>query len=98
MLMLDLAGRPVDGARAEKMLERAGITVNRIRIPGAYDDAPFGLRLGTPAMTTRGMGPPQAALIAELIAELIDHPDSEAIAARVSEAVGALAREFPVYT
>jgi len=98
MLMLDLAGSGVDGASAEGRLERAGITVNRIRIPGSVEQAPSGLRLGTPAITTRGMGLDQAAQIANLMADLLDQPDSDAVAERVSEAVRAVADEFPVYT
>lgn len=98
MLMLDLADRALDGGLAETSLERAGITVNRIRIPGAYDQALNGLRLGTPAITTRGMGLDEAALIAGLVADLIDEPESDAVENRVKEAVEALGREFPVYT
>jgi glycine hydroxymethyltransferase len=98
LLMLDLADRALDGGAAETLLERVGITVNRIRIPGAYDQAVHGLRLGTPAITTRGMGLDEAAAIAQLIADLIDEPASAAVESRVTEAVKALTREFPVYT
>lgn len=98
MLMLDLADRALDGGVAETSLERAGITVNRIRIPGAYDQALHGLRLGTPAITTRGMGLDEAAAIAGLVADLIDAPESPAVETRVRDAVEALGREFPVYT
>jgi glycine hydroxymethyltransferase len=98
MLLLDLSDRALDGAAAETTLERAGITVNRIRIPGAYDQAVHGLRLGTPAITTRGMRQNEAAAIAGLVADLIDEPASAAIETRVKEAVEALGREFPVYT
>jgi glycine hydroxymethyltransferase len=98
MLMLDLAGSQLDGAAAEVLLERAGITVNRIRIPGSYEDAPSGLRLGTPAMTTRGMGLEDVARVANLVADLLDRPNSADVAERVRRAVEALGREFPVYT
>jgi len=98
MLLLDLSDRALDGAVAETTLERAGITVNRIRIPGAYDQAVHGLRLGTPAITTRGMRQDEAAAVATLVADLIDEPASAAVATRVREAVEALGREFPVYT
>jgi glycine hydroxymethyltransferase len=98
MLLLDLSDRALDGAVAETTLERAGITVNRIRIPGAYDQAVHGLRLGTPAITTRGMRQDEAAAIARLVADLIDEPASAAAVTRVREAVEALGREFPVYT
>jgi len=98
MLMVDLAASNLDGAAGELALERAGITVNRIRIPGAYEEAPSGLRLGTPAITTRGMGTEEAALIANWIADLIEQSGSEAVIARLAEDTRALAAEFPVYT
>jgi glycine hydroxymethyltransferase len=98
MLMLDLAGRNLDGAAAEALLERAGITVNGIRIPGSYEEATSGLRLGTPALTTRGMGLDEVALIAGWIADLLDQPDSSAVIERVRQAAEALATDFPVYT
>ena len=98
MLMLDLAGRDVDGASAATVLERAGITVNSIRIPGSYEEAPSGLRLGTPAITTRGMRLDEAATIAEWVADLLDQPDSENLTRRVRRAAEALAAGFPVYT
>jgi glycine hydroxymethyltransferase len=98
LLMLDLAERNLDGATAESALERASITVNRIRIPGSYEEAPMGIRLGTPAMTTRGMGLEQAAIAAQLVADVLDEPASNAVAGRVRDGVEALCREHPVYT
>jgi glycine hydroxymethyltransferase len=98
LLMLDLADRRQDGASAERALEEAGITVNKIRIPGSYDEEASGLRLGTPAITTRGMGPEQAAQVAHWVADVLDNPQSTDVTARVWQAVEALCREFPVYT
>jgi glycine hydroxymethyltransferase len=98
MVMLDLADRGIDGAAAELALERAAITVNRIRIPGSYAEAASGLRLGTPAMTTRGMGLEEAARIAHLVADVLEQPGSGAVVARVRQAVETLCAEFPVYT
>jgi glycine hydroxymethyltransferase len=98
LLMLDLAERGLDGAAIELALERAGINVNRIRIPGSYAESAAGLRLGTPAITTRGMGTEQAAAIAGLVADVIAAPDSAAVAGRVRQAAEALARQYPVYT
>jgi glycine hydroxymethyltransferase len=98
LLMLDLAERNLDGATAESALERASITVNRIRIPGSYEEAPMGIRLGTPAMTTRGMGLEQAEIAAQLVVDVLDEPASDAVAGRVRDAVEALCREYPVYT
>jgi glycine hydroxymethyltransferase len=98
LLMLDLAGRGLDGGAAEVALEHAGITVNRIRIPGSYEEAVSGLRLGTPAITTRGMGLQQAATIAGLVADVIDEPASRTVAERTRAAAEALCRQYPVYT
>jgi len=86
------------GASAEQALERASITVNRTRIPGSYDEMPMGIRLGTPAMTTRGMGPAQAEQAAHLLADVLDEPASDTVARQVREGVEALCGEYPVYT
>jgi glycine hydroxymethyltransferase len=56
-----------------------------------------GIRLGTPAMTTRGFGEQEAHLVGHLIADLLEPPDDESISARVREQVGQLTRAFPVY-
>jgi glycine hydroxymethyltransferase len=98
LIMLDLGGGRLDGAAAEGALERAGITANRIRIPGSYEEAPSGLRLGTPAATTRGMGLAEVARVAHWVADLIEQPDSETVSRRVRQDVEALGREFPIYT
>lgn len=98
MLMLDLAGSDLDGAAAEKLLEQAGINANGIRIPGSYEEEPSGLRLGTAAITTRGMGLEEAGMIAERVADILDQPGSEAVVSRVRRTAEALAGDFPVYT
>jgi len=98
LLMLDLEGGALDGLAAESRLERAGITVNHIGIPGSDAAVPWGLRLGTPAITTRGMGPDEAARIAHWVADVLDQPDSPAVIDRVRRAAEALGGEFPVYT
>ena len=98
IVMLDLAGRELDGAAAEAALEAAGILTNRTRIPGSYDEAPAGLRLGTPAITTRGMGLDAAARVAHLVADVLDRPESSGVIDRVRREAEALAAEHPVYT
>jgi glycine hydroxymethyltransferase len=98
MLMLDLAGHSLDGAAAEQLLEQAGMTANGIRIPGSDEEAPSGLRLGTAAITTRGMGLEEAGMIAEWIADVLDQPASRAVVSRIRQATEALACDFPVYT
>jgi glycine hydroxymethyltransferase len=98
LLLLDLTDRGLDGAAAQSALERAGITADGIRIPGNYDEGVTGLRLGTPAITTRGMRSDEAAAIAELVADVLDEPAAATVAGRVAEAVEALCRQYPVYT
>jgi glycine hydroxymethyltransferase len=98
LLMLDLAARGLDGETAEVALERAGITTNRIRIPGSYDELPMGLRLGTPAITTRGLGPDDAGAVANCVADVLDEPGSAAVLMRVQADIRQIAEQFPVYT
>ncbi|HWA15844.1 MAG TPA: serine hydroxymethyltransferase, partial [Gemmatimonadales bacterium] len=86
------------GKVAEKVLDQAGITVNKNTIP---DDpqSPFvtsGIRLGTPALTTRGMGQAEMVRVAELIDTVLTNPD-EATIARVKGEVGDLTESFPLY-
>ncbi|HEV3469539.1 MAG TPA: serine hydroxymethyltransferase, partial [Pyrinomonadaceae bacterium] len=92
-------GRGVTGKVAEKALEAAGLTVNKNTIP--FDtNKPFvasGIRLGTPALTTRGMGEAEMRRVARLIAEVLHEPESEEVRRRVSDAVRELAASFPLY-
>jgi len=98
LMLVDLRPKNLTGKVAEKTLDQAGITVNKNTIP---DDpqSPFvtsGIRLGTPALTTRGMGPGEMERIAELIDRALTRPD-EATLARVREEVGELSSTFPLY-
>jgi glycine hydroxymethyltransferase len=98
LMLVDLRPKNLTGKVAEKTLDQAGITVNKNTIP---DDpqSPFvtsGIRLGTPALTTRGMGPGEMERIAELIDRALTRPD-EATLARVREEVGELSSCFPLY-
>jgi glycine hydroxymethyltransferase len=92
-------GRGVTGKVAEKALEAAGLTVNKNTIP--FDtNKPFvasGIRLGTPALTTRGMGEEEMRLVARLIAEVLHEPESEEVRRRTSDRVRELAARFPLY-
>ncbi len=98
VLLVDLRSKGVTGKRAEEVLGHASVTVNRNTIPG--DPAsPFvtsGVRLGTPALTTRGMGPEEMETVAELIDRAIAARD-EADLAGVRLEVRELARAFPLY-
>lgn len=92
-------GRGVTGKVAEKALESAGITANKNTIP--FDtNKPFvtsGIRLGTPALTTRGMNTTEMRQIAGLFAEVVNEPESEAVRRQVKAAVSELAARFPLY-
>ncbi len=98
LMLVDLRPKNLTGKAAEKILDQAGITVNKNTIP---DDpqSPFvtsGIRLGTPAVTTRGMGTGEMERVAELIDRALTRPD-EATLARVREEVGELSSSFPLY-
>ncbi|MGH2708259.1 MAG: serine hydroxymethyltransferase [Actinomycetota bacterium] len=98
LMLVDLRPKGLTGKAAEKVLDQAGITVNKNTIP---DDpqSPFvtsGIRLGTPALTTRGMGPGEMQRVAELIDRALTRPD-EATLTRVREEVGQLSSTFPLY-
>jgi glycine hydroxymethyltransferase len=92
-------GRGVTGKVAEKALEAAGLTVNKNTIP--FDtNKPFvasGIRIGTPALTTRGMGEEEMRRVARLIAEVLHEPESEDVRRRVRDSVRELAGNFPLY-
>jgi glycine hydroxymethyltransferase len=92
-------GQGVTGKVAEKALEAAGITANKNTIP--FDtNKPFvasGIRLGTPALTTRGMGAEEMRQVARLIAAVLHEPESEEVRARVTESVHELSARFPLY-
>lgn len=99
LMLVDLRARHITGKRAEAVLGRAHITVNKNAIPND-PEKPFvtsGVRLGTPAMTTRGFGEQEARRVGHLIADLLEAPDDDTISARVREQVGQLTRAFPVY-
>src|SRR6266404_5637153 len=93
-------GKGITGKAAEKALEAALITVNKNTIP--FDqNKPFvasGLRIGTPAITTRGMKEPQMQEIGRLIAAVVHEPESDGVLRKVKEGVAELAAKFPLYT
>jgi glycine hydroxymethyltransferase len=100
LMLIDLRNKNISGKQAEMALEKAHITVNKNMVP--FDDkSPFttsGVRLGTPAITTRGMEESQMELIAELIDTVIQNPENEKILQNVSAQVKLLANEFPLYS
>ena len=99
MFLVDLTNKGLTGKEAEEALERAGITVNKNLIP--FDprgpNVTSGIRIGTPAVTTRGMKEKEMDLIASLIAELIEGYPSEEVEKRVFKKVLELCEAFPLY-
>ena len=99
LLLLDLAKWNMDGETASILLEEAHLVVNKNKIPGDRGTAkkPSGIRLGTPAMTSRGMKEPEVRLVAKWVVDVVTHPQDEAIRKRVKEEVVALCKRFPIY-
>jgi glycine hydroxymethyltransferase len=99
MFMVDLSRKGVTGIDAQKLLDTVGITVNKNSIP--HDkEKPFitsGIRIGTPAITTRGMKEKETALIAELIDTTLKNPGNETVLEEVRKKVGKLIAQFPLY-
>jgi glycine hydroxymethyltransferase len=99
LMLVDVFSRGLTGKVAEAALNRAGITVNKNAIP--FDKNPplvaSGIRLGTPAVTTRGMLESEMKTIAALIARALAAPDDEAVLSAVKTDVEALCRKFPLY-
>jgi glycine hydroxymethyltransferase len=99
VMLVDLRAKGVNGKETEAVLGQAHITVNKNAIPND-PEKPFvtsGIRLGTPAMTTRGFKEAEAELTGNLIADVLDNPRDAANVAAVRARVNALTANFPVY-
>ena len=99
VFLVDLRAKNLTGKDAEAALGRAHITVNKNAIPND-PQKPFvtsGIRIGTPAMTTRGFKELEAEKLAHLVADVLDAPGDEAVLARVQAEVAKLTAAFPVY-
>lgn len=99
LLLVDLTSKGITGKLAESVLDSVGITVNKNAIP--FDtQSPFitsGIRIGTPAVSSRGMKEKEMTQIAGLIGETLTEPESDAVKSRVKEAVRNLNSHFPLY-
>ena len=99
LMLVDVFSNKVTGKEAEKALGNAGITVNKNVIP--FDTNPpmvaSGIRIGTPAVTTRGLREPQMELIAHWIAEVLHSVEDESVQRRIHSQVEALTEQFPLY-
>ena len=99
MFLVDLRPKKITGKDAEAVLGRAHMTVNKNAIPND-PEKPFvtsGIRLGSPAMTTRGFGQAETEQLANLLADVLDAPTDDKVVGRVAEQVKALCKRFPVY-
>jgi glycine hydroxymethyltransferase len=99
LMLVDVFSKGVTGKAAEAALGRAGITVNKNAIP--FDQNPpmvaSGIRIGTPALTTRGMREPEMDVVGELIGRVLAAPDDDHVAATVKQEVDRLCKAFPLY-
>lgn len=99
LILIDLRNKGVTGKTAEEALENSAITVNKNMVP--FDtESPFvtsGIRIGTPAMTTRGLGEAEFEYIAQLIDKVIQKPGDEAVHKKVANEVEALCERYPLY-
>jgi len=99
LFLVDLTNKGLSGKKAEKALEAAGITVNKNTVP--FDEkSPFvtsGIRVGTPALTTRGMKEPEMERIADLMSRVLENTEDEGALQAVRKETRALCEAFPLY-
>jgi glycine hydroxymethyltransferase len=100
LILLDVRCKNLTGKEAEHLLDEVGITVNKNAIP--YDpespNVTSGIRIGTPALTSRGMKEQEMEIIAELMDQALTHGQDECIKAKTSKAIKALCDQFPLYS
>ena len=99
VFLVDLRPKGLTGKAADALLGRGHITVNKNAIPND-PESPFvtsGIRIGSPAITTRGFKEAEAVMVANLVADVLDNPTDDAAIARVAEQATALCHRFPVY-
>jgi glycine hydroxymethyltransferase len=99
LLLIDLSSLEVTGKEAEKLLGEAGITVNKNTVPNEKR-SPFvtsGVRIGTPALTTRGMKEEEMKKIAQWITEIINKPSDEAMRSNIKASIEEMCKKFPIY-
>jgi len=99
LILVNLAGRGLTGRVMEEALDKAGLTVNKNSVP--FDPQPpmvtSGIRLGTPAVTTRGFGPGEMVKIAEWVGRVARNPEDEAEISRIKREIAELCKAFPLY-
>jgi len=99
LMLVDVFSKGINGKQAEQALDHAGITVNKNTIPFDQNPplTPSGIRIGTPALTTRGMKEPEMEAIGEWITVVLDHINDESVQKRVRREVEMLCEKFPLY-
>ncbi|MFN3567342.1 MAG: serine hydroxymethyltransferase [Caldimicrobium sp.] len=99
LVLIDVSSRGLTGAQAETLLEEAGITVNKNAIP--YDPLPpkitSGIRIGTPAITTRGLKEKEVEMVAYWMCEVLKNPEKETLRKEIRNKVEELCKQFPFY-
>jgi len=99
LVLIDVSTNGLTGAEAERLLEEAGITVNKNAIP--FDTRPpritSGIRIGTPAITTRGLKEPEVEEVAHYMCEVLKNPDNEKLRRNIREKVREICKKFPFY-
>jgi glycine hydroxymethyltransferase len=98
LMLVDVGATGLSGSKVEKLLDAVGITCNKNTIPG--DTRPpaqaSGIRLGTPAVTTRGFSPEECRVVAGFIAEILEAPEDETVRARIAGNVREMMEQFPL--
>lgn len=98
-MLIDLRNKDITGKKAQETLDRAHITLNKNSVP--YDDkSPFvtsGIRIGVPAITTRGLKVEDMGTVVEMIDKVLMNADDEKVVASVKEDVKSLMMKFPLY-
>jgi glycine hydroxymethyltransferase len=99
LMLMDLRRRKMTGKLAEASLEAAGITVNKNAVPDDPEKPTVtsGIRIGTAALTTRGMGADDMRRIATMMADVLESPEDRAVQTKAREATAELSRRFPLY-
>lgn len=99
LLLIDLRSKKLTGKKAEEVLDKAGITTNKNTVPNETE-SPFvtsGIRIGTPALTTRGMGVDEMKRIAHWMNEALTHSDDGEALSKIKQEVYSFTKDFPIY-
>jgi glycine hydroxymethyltransferase len=99
LMLVDVFSKGINGKQAEQALDKAGITVNKNAIPFDQNPplTPSGIRIGTPALTTRGMKESEMEAIGEWIIDVLDNINDETVQKRIRQEVEILCEKFPLY-